>query len=204
MCLILWLQTNIKPECNYLWCRTHELGEINPTPFVPFSPWPLQDVASVGCLGTFHSSEQGLSTPLICSYTFLCRGNPFRGEGPRGIPSGRAGSGAVAVPAAVHPCAVGRLRELGTGRSAVRESLPGRRGRRGDFPKRGTANTLVEFLGQQVWRPIWSAGVFTRLENKPEWNEWWPLCNLWRMELRFCWVSWLWVGGNNFAEKRSL
>jgi len=27
---------------------------------------------------------------------------------------------------------------------------------------------VVEFLGQQVWEPIWSAGIFTRLENKPE------------------------------------
>lgn len=89
MCLILWLQTNIKPGCNYLWCRTHELGEINPTPFVPFSSWLLQDVASVSCLG-FHSSEQGLGTPFICSYTFLYRGNPFCGEGPRGIPSGQS------------------------------------------------------------------------------------------------------------------
>lgn len=27
---------------------------------------------------------------------------------------------------------------------------------------------VVEFLGQQVWEPIWSAGIFTRLENEPE------------------------------------
>lgn len=52
--------------------------------------------------------------------------------------------------------------------SGTQQSVPDRRGRRSNFPKRGTATTVVEFLGQQVWKPIWSAGIFTRLENKPE------------------------------------
>jgi len=52
--------------------------------------------------------------------------------------------------------------------SGTQQAVPDRRGRRSNFPKRGTATTVVEFLGQQVWKPIWSAGIFTRLENKPE------------------------------------
>lgn len=76
MCLILWLQTNFKPGCNHLWCRTHELGRINPTPFVTFSTWRLLlEMASVGCSETFHSSEQGPGTPVTWHCTVLYTGN---------------------------------------------------------------------------------------------------------------------------------
>lgn len=52
--------------------------------------------------------------------------------------------------------------------SGTQHSVPGRCGRSSSLPKRGTATIVLEFLGQQVWKPIWSAGIFTRLENKPE------------------------------------
>lgn len=83
--------------------------------------------------------------------------------------SAKQHSDAFAVPCcSASLCCWESLQVPGAGRSAVQQSVPGRCGRRSNFPKRGTAATVVEFLGQQVWKPIWSAGVFTRLENKPE------------------------------------
>lgn len=111
MCLILWLQTNFKPGCNHLWCRTHELGRINPTPFVTFSARRLLlKMASVGCLETFHSCEQGPGTPVTCYYTFLCTGSSsFAGKPSRRIPSQQSSIQMLLLfPAAVHPCAVGK------------------------------------------------------------------------------------------------
>lgn len=118
MCLILWLQTNFKPGCNHLWCRTHELGRINPTPFVTFSTWRLLlEMASVGCSETFHSSEQGPGTPVTCYYTVLYTGNSsFAGKPSRRIPSCQSSIQMLLLfPAAVHPCAVGKASGTGNG-----------------------------------------------------------------------------------------
>lgn len=164
MCLILWLQRNFKPGCNYPCCRTHELGKINPTLFL--SQLDSSRGGLLGCSGTFHSSEQGPGTPLSAATHSCIQETPLVGKPPEEFPVAQAGSEAVSGPCcgASIPVLLGETQGAGSGQ----QSLPGRRGRRSSFPKQGTATTLVEFLGQQVWKPIWSAGVFTRLENKPE------------------------------------
>lgn len=108
MCLILLLQTDFKSGCNHLWCRTHELEKIHPTLFVPFSAWPLLEMASVGCLETFHS-EQGPGIPCICYYTFLYAGNSFWGKDPQENSfSPKQGLKAFTVPCCSASCAVGK------------------------------------------------------------------------------------------------
>lgn len=87
-----------------VWCRTHELGKINPTPFVPFSA-----SRGDGLRGLFRD------LPVLCTRARYALYVSLRipvygecGEAPqKDSCSPGQGSGALAVPAAVHPCAAG-------------------------------------------------------------------------------------------------
>lgn len=83
--------------CNHLWCRSLELGKINPTPFVTFPTWLIfpEDGQSIPCMGWFGDLPF-LWTRSRYIQLLLCipvhRGNPsFGGSPPERIPLHQSG-----------------------------------------------------------------------------------------------------------------
>lgn len=164
--------------CSHLWCRPLELGEVSPTAFVTSSTRQLflEDgycIPSTGCSEDLPFPWARSRYTLICFICLLSTHSLLlEGSSPGRVPSHQRGlQKCLLFPAEMHLLTMGKafLHAAGSGQvSSTQHMVLDQCGRRSSFPKRGTATTVMVFLGQQVWKPIRSAGIFTRLENKPE------------------------------------